>query len=729
MIAAEAERVIGDWLVEPRQRGSVLPVLGAPGSGKTALLARIRERFPTSLAVDCRGLTVDEVACKLMAEFDIDISNPRGREPLFDAVVNLRRDAVVLLSNVQWAGPLFTSGEPDRVAGPLATTIGAHSRGCVRVVVEADAARQRVRISRHKEIILDEASNGTDVATLLNAYPQLRALAASEVRDTPLPVWGFLCSTMGAPAGEERLRQMANRIPDVLNVQVETAGLSARFASDALKQQIRSHAPLDRAEHLAVTDALCAAIVTPAASPVSLGGPPGQITDYAARAAAVHAALGGALPRLLDEHAAFVAHCDRTALLEGIALAWRDGVPMGGTAADAHYLDMEGVAPRSQGEWLAWLHWAAVNRGRTEWADALAGSGVRMPWRTAWSKWRPYGIFGTRPETSGPVDYVELGFTRATLVVTTQRELPMPADDESEEVGDERYLEQVWRLADGAGLTEPSVVDVFLDDEGEVDRVIGRAVGTRPDTSSPTHGEAPCPRLPKSVRDKEQVGEDRWVLGGSGGLFALDVLGAEELGEGPSRWHSPLVAPTRRTAIWPMPAELLTPEGPDRAWFASSLGEETLRRLEPAAIPAGVTHTKARANLSTVGFPALGGSETRFLTTLDLDRTGLALTDVPGTDELVYRLGGWLGEEVVLAGDSGRGLVASVTGTELLGSSLRQFMTLVGLYRTLRRSEFPTRYEERDARRSVEAWAQQIDPAAGPSKRWQAAFEGGAGSS
>ncbi|OEJ42956.1 hypothetical protein AR457_01380 [Streptomyces agglomeratus] len=723
MIITEAERVIGDWLVEPRQRGSVLPVLGDPGVGKTALLARIRERFPSSVAVDCRGLTMDEVAHRLLAEFGVDLGNPRGREPLFDMVAKLRNDAIVLLSNVQWSGSLYTSSEPDRIAGPLATTFGAHSRGCVRVVLEADASRHHVHISRHNEIVLDEEPDGSDVAALLDSHPQLRALAASEVCETSLPVWQLLCSTLGDHATEEHLLRTAQRIPDVLVVQDTPAGNSARFTSDALKEEIRSRGPLAPAEHIAITAALFDRATTPTASALSVG-PPEQIREYAARAAAVHAALGGALPRLLAEEAAFVAHCDRTALLEGIALAWPDGVPMGGTAADAHYLDAEGVAPQSQAEWLAWLHWAAVNRGRTEWADELAGSAGRMPWRTTWSKWRPYGIFGPHPGASGPVDYVELGRIQDIPVVTTQRELPLPADDESEEAGDERYLEQVWRLTDGAGLGEPSVVDVFLDDEGEVDRVVGRAADTRPDAPSPTRSELPCPRLPKSVRDKEQAGGDRWVLGGSGGVFALDVLGAKELGEGQPRWHSPLVAPIRRAAIWPMPAALLTAEGPDVAWFARSFGEETLRRPEPTGIPAGLTDTKARATLTAIGFPALHRSEPRFLSTVTLDRTGLETAGVSEAHEPVYRLGDWLGEEMVLAGDSGRVLVVSVAGTQLLGSSLRQFMTLVGLYRTLRRSEFPTRYEERDARRSVETWAQQIDPPAGTSNPWRAAFGG-----
>lgn len=109
---------------------------------------------------------------------------------------------------------------------------------------------------------------------------------------------------------------------------------------------------------------------------------------------------------------------------------------------------------------------------------------------------------------------------------------------------------------------------------------------------------------------------------------------------------------------------------------------------------------------------------------MDLDRSGLEPVDVPDHVEPTYRLGGWLGEDVVLGGDSGRVLLASVAGVQLLGSSPRQFMTLVSLYVTLRRSEFSTRYKEENARRSLTDWARQIDQPAGSSPSWTAAFDG-----
>ena len=204
----------------------------------------------------------------------------------------------------------------------------------------------------------------------------------------------------------------------------------------------------------------------------------------------------------------------------------------------------------------------------------------------------------------------------------------------------------------------------------------------------------------------------------------MDVLEADEVAGDRKRWPSPLVAP-RRTAVWPMPTALLPAEGSDHSLLATAFGEGRLRRLERSAIPAGVVHSQTLATLTCTGFPAVDdGSEPKWLTTVDLDQTGLEPLDAPGHTEPAYLLGYWLGEKVFLGGDSGRVLLASVAGVQLLGSSLRQFITLVSLYITLRRSEFSTRYEEEDARRSLAAWARHIDQPAGSSRSWTAAFDG-----
>ncbi|MEV8091055.1 hypothetical protein [Streptomyces nigra] len=163
----------------------------------------------------------------------------------------------------------------------------------------------------------------------------------------------------------------------------DTDGVTTvRLSSDGLKHQLREAAPLTRAEQQSVADALLAE-----ARRAAEGTADARIVEYAHRALAVHTALAGPLPRLIDSEPSLVACADRASLQLAIRLAWPGGPPVGGVAGDAHYLDVDGVTPDSQGEWLAWLHWAAVNRGCHDWAHELENaSPVPLAWRTAWSQ-------------------------------------------------------------------------------------------------------------------------------------------------------------------------------------------------------------------------------------------------------------------------------------------------------------------------------------------------------
>ncbi len=164
----------------------------------------------------------------------------------------------------------------------------------------------------------------------------------------------------------------------------------------------------------------------------------------------MHAALAGTLPQLLADPET-VAHVGREALLQGLALAWPDGVPLGGVAADAHYLEEEGVEPDSQGEWLAWLHWAAVNRGQRDWAHRLLESGVSVPWHTTWSRRRPYGAFGPYPGQTGAL--IAVGVVREPFRTGCERRRAIAVGvvaDDGAEVGGQLDVVGV-RLERGVG--------------------------------------------------------------------------------------------------------------------------------------------------------------------------------------------------------------------------------------------------------------------------------------
>lgn len=385
----QATNQIADWLTEPRRQGLVLPLNGPAGAGKTSLLESIRSQFTGSLYLDCGGLTAEQVVHTLLDELGIDISAKRGHYRLFDALSGYRGHAIALLANTQWAGSTFTSNEPRRIARNVAEAFGWHSSGCIRVVVEGDSAPDRRPVHRSNEIILSGEAGTPEPASLLGDFPLLRPLAAAELRYVPFEVWEFLSSALGIPATSAELRRVAEQIPEVLTTDERSDGPAyVAFRSASIKQRIRLQSPLVNSEQLRITDALLAAATAHDAGPVKA---------YAARSLPLHAAWAGVLPDLMDNRVSLVAHSERGALLQGMALAWPDGVPMGRIAADVHYLQEEGVAPASHGEWLAWLHWAASNRGRRDWADQLATSGAQLPWRTVWAKWRPYGLLGSYP--------------------------------------------------------------------------------------------------------------------------------------------------------------------------------------------------------------------------------------------------------------------------------------------------------------------------------------------
>lgn len=725
MLSEEADDEIVGWLADPPRHTPRLVLRGAPGVGKTAVLAGLHEQIPGSFFLDCRGLTADQVLRRLFAHFGLEVVRRPLGDALRDTLAGLRRGGILFLANVQWAGTLCSSTE-SRLIERLVGEFSSRGNGRVLPVLEFGEPDDRVQADRPDEILLEGRSEGPDPAALLAEHPAIRALAGTELREIPLRVWEFIAAALGGTDTEDALRRIVRQLPDALRLDVDNSGTPiVRPASDALRYLLRKADPITAAEQQAITDALLSEV-----SRISGRTADVRIAAYARRALAVHAALAGALPRLLDEQPALAANADRVSLQQAIRLAWPGGPPPGGVAADAHYLDRDGVTPDSQSEWLAWLHWAAVNRGRRDWADRLESvAPVQLAWRTAWSKWRPYGVLGPLPELPGPTRGIDIGTYAGTPVVAgeysgvfSRQEIEAALPDPHDDWGDDQVRERVWRLSDGEELLEPRVVHQFINDEGDVERTVGSALETRRYAGSPAASGPDWPGLLIARSGAEQASGDRWVAYGSRGLYAFDVLRPEKLTAGPGFWQRSLVPSPPSTSLWPLPAPVAE-QGPGLdAWFTATFDDQALRRLPRTALPADLTDPRSRTMLTETGFPALDGTAPAFLTTLALDRTGLEPFDSP---ERSYLLGHWLTEPVIIDGRTGRVLLAPDSGTELLGSSLPQFMTLVGLYRLLLQSEFPARSDEAwDARRSLKAWAREIDPEAATSPSWQAALDG-----
>ncbi|MFE0520458.1 SUKH-4 family immunity protein [Streptomyces sp. NPDC058954] len=727
-MAEDADQEIVSWLADPPGHAPKLVLHGSPGVGKTGLLRGLHEELPGSLFLDCRHLTAEQVLSRLLAHFGLQVRRRPMSDPLTDTLTGLRRGGIVFLANVQWAGPFRSSTDPDLI-DRLIGRFSSQGRGHVLPVLERLEPRDGAGAQSPAEILLDGRPDGVVPSELLAAHPALRALAAAELPEVPLQVWEFIDGVLGGGGTEDALGRIAEQRGDVLLSRADGDGTPmVRLASDALACLLRQAEPITAAEQLAVTDALLAQAVK-----MRAGTADPRIAAYAGRALAIHAALSGELPHLIEEQPALAAIADRVSLQQAIKLAWPGGPPVGGVAADAHYLHCDGVAPDAQGEWLAWLHWAAVNRDRRDWADRLEDAcPVPLTWRTAWSKWRPYGVLGACPDLPGAVQGVSLGTYADTTVVASehsgvfsQEELEAALAGEADEWGDDHTRERVWRLSDGRELLEPRVVHRFVDDEGHVTRTVGSALATRRPNSEPSVERPDWPGLLMARSAAEPADHERWVGYGPRGLYAFDVLHAGELTNGPGVWQQPLLPMSGATALWPLPSPVTDGGEALTAWLTSTFGEHTLRRLPASEVSSELAESQARKVLCETGLPALDGSAPVFLTTVPIDQTGLEPFVDPRSPGSFSLLGHWLTQPVVLDVRSGRVLLVSAAGNELLGSSLLSFLTLVGLYRQFLMSQFPVQSAEgRDARRSVKAWAKEVDPEAAASSSWQAALDG-----
>lgn len=324
-INAEDWTRIGTWRELPARQRRVFSVLGPALSGKTAYLRAVRDRWPNSTLIDCRGVSADTVATRMR---EVCRAAPAGQP------------CVLLLANVQYAGEVRTSTEPARVAEILAPGFRRFEGREVWVMAEYD--QELVGPSRiaDYEVTLPTPTTA-DVAAEEDpaAAIQLGALAAAELRQPPLPVWQLLCSAIGMPTAEQALLSLAEQHPDV--VVVDDRRSSVTFRSEALAHAWRRRQPWDSVAHSRAVEALVSAT---AAGRPGLWSQQGPVGRYAAQALPLHAALAGALPRLLDD-GRLLAHCSVTTLREALAIAYPDGVPYASVAAMLHYLEVQRISP------------------------------------------------------------------------------------------------------------------------------------------------------------------------------------------------------------------------------------------------------------------------------------------------------------------------------------------------------------------------------------------------
>ncbi|GAA1541487.1 hypothetical protein GCM10009730_58240 [Streptomyces albidochromogenes] len=713
------------WRELPTRARQVFSVLGPALSGKSAFVRAVGDRWPSASLIDCRGMSADAVATRMRDECR---AAPSGRP------------CVLLLVNVQYAGEVLTSTEPARVAEVLAPGFRRFQGREVSVMAEYDQEPMVSPPSPEFQVVLPAPTRAA-TAEETGAARLLGALSAAELRQVPLSVWQLLCGAGGVRKMVPELIAFAERRADVLVL--DEARSSVAFRSDALHHAWRLRSPWVAADQSRFVEALVAALDVGGPGPWGRRGPVGE---YAAQALPLHAALADKLPRYLED-GRLLAQCTASALHEAIAVAYPGGVPYGSVAAMLHYMEAQGIAPSAQGEWAAWLHHGALSAGRGELAEQVLASGVPLPWRTQWSRWRPVGVFGRVSDEAGRVDELGAMPGGAGLSVVTARDTTTGRNARPKP----RYVRQEWHPATGEPLTEPVYVRTAL---AEGHAPWSNAHGS-PSSDAPTvpfarhtdtgwqqdsPGITPPPRCPSAVTQGVHVG-GLWVLAGTAGLFAVSV-DAPDTPDLAAYRKQPLVATHAHSAPWPLPpsaSAALRGHGL-RDWLEETFGPDTCHRLAEHQLPQGLSAPNARSFLLETGLPeisdflhlAITPKDDRPLTEVtwpgrgrDVPRQRRARSEAPSGGPF-YELGTWMYSRLLLDGSSGR-LYRDTTGGSpdpVAGSSLTQFFAMVRLYDEFRRTHFPYSPDHKDAQSALTLWCRQIDGVAARAEAWTLILEG-----
>ncbi|MEV8093984.1 hypothetical protein [Kitasatospora sp. NPDC085879] len=284
-------------------------------------------------------------------------------------------DAQVRLERVEDAGPLVSSDEPTRIRSCGSREI---SRLVGRPVTLAlPVGDVRPAAERH-ELPVDQEE-------LL----WLAAAAALELSRSGVEIWRtFATALVERPVTVERLTEFAVSRPELV-----MEGRRVGFVDREAHRDVRARLPLSGVQQRAIHRALL--------------GLRSDESAYLGAVRPVHAALAGELGEWLTD-SDFLVESGWYGLGLGLALAYPEGVPLGGLAGDLHCLLLEGLAaPASHEEWPSWVHHTLVGRGFTAAADEVAAR-VRLPWQTLWSHWRWPSGYAPRPPAETEQDRILL---------------------------------------------------------------------------------------------------------------------------------------------------------------------------------------------------------------------------------------------------------------------------------------------------------------------------------
>ncbi|MCL6672708.1 SUKH-4 family immunity protein [Streptomyces panaciradicis] len=634
-----------NWFRAGRPGGSRLHVVSRAGSH--VALQQVHAQIDESIHLDAAGADAEEVFRRLLALTGVaeaDLTPHSCRR----AAKRLAKGKLILISNAWRAGGTRRSSQSSLVRGYVAERFALW--GAAVVVDAGPHDPQGERPARGVvTLTLDESppSEGHGrvdqlISTAMNS-PALRALALSEPRQVPVPVWSRLAEALGVPHFDtQSLLGLVEELPDLLTLTDDRVS----FVDESIPEEVRRGTPEE--ERISVNRHITRWLreIAPQLRHPEGWERFGPVGRYAAHGLAMHAMQANEFDALLSEGEA-VAALPQSALIDAAHCAYDGSLFGSNPAADAVFLTMNGVMPSSQAEWASWLHLMATARGDAELCRGIEDSGLRMPWKALWTRWCPPGGYHPRYLHPGPVyELFAVRWNGRPVVASTD------VDD----------AVRVWDLATSEPLAGPWPDEDFpLAQRAPLTWDPEYAEGQ---PSSPDAGPTNLEELRTQDRSVPGPGEDYeflpvalelgtvTVVGGVGGLFAVRSTDPESPAQMATLAGGPLLG--NRTAA-----------GPARPKHAPQTTASDLAALFPDApsvripvdrIPLGLTDATARRVLTDVGLPAADGSgiafrpsEADFLEELAWP-AGVEQAEEAGP---FFRLGDWTGGTIVVDGGSG----------------------------------------------------------------------------
>ncbi|MFG3116526.1 SUKH-4 family immunity protein [Streptomyces sp. NPDC048197] len=675
----ESVALIENWWREHRPGSRSAFLIDPFDAGGTSVVWEVHQRVEGSLLVDAQGLTAEEIQEKVLLALGVDLS-PGSRSRWRSSLRQITEARLVLIANAHRAGRTRRSYEPERLFSRALAGL-AMASGNVTVLAHTTPHG----LPHRAPVVLRLPENAAHAATERLESPLLRALALAEPREVPIRVWAELARALtGEPVSGAALAQLVIERPDV----IQEGRNGVFFLDEGVAERLRKEAA--PAEVARVNRHLFDWLRRVShefrhAEGWARAGAEGR---YAAMGLAAHAVQADAWEELL-RRGELVANIPQTSLMDTACCASGGSVPGNSAAADGIHLWAYGVVPTRQSEWAALMHLMATAREDTAFASAVAESGVRLPWKTTWTRWRPpggYHVSYTRTMSVTGIAEVRWNGRRA-IAGLCERKQPDVA---------------IWDAETGALLAGPWQGDDIP--EGHLGDLSWPSLRAHPESSNDADGRpgpltfhdlhtgvpagrGPHPSLLESP--PLPVG-DLVVLGGSGGLFAIEPGPGEEFSGFGSGNDQPLSGPYATVG----PTVPLDAPPPSPKDLIELYGDEEVFELEKEELPEGLTDEAARRTLLEFGLPDMreGGmglypyGDYRF----EVMDEVFWPDDVPPVDETgpFFQIGFWMGGELVVDGPTGHVLrIPTEPDEDHLAAlpaacGVEDFLTMVGLWVT-----------------------------------------------